>query len=41
MPRTLTSKAFRSFFGGFLLGKPWENGDLYGQIQHFVAGNGI
>jgi len=20
------------------MGKPWENGDLYGKIHHFVAG---
>ena len=23
---------------GLMVGKPWENGDLYGQIHHFVAG---
>jgi len=23
------------FFYGKMMGKPWENGDLYGKIQHF------
>ena len=25
-------------FNGKTMGKPWENGDLYGKIHHFVAG---
>ena len=27
-----------TIFNGKTMGKPWENGDLYGKIHHFVAG---